>query len=248
MSALKEKATALTSQIENLKAQSANLAGTAPVRRSNLDKGQAKIYQAVDSYVKKPIDEFVQVPYVDEIEDPELNDQVSEFNEAELSRRHLTGTRQIDSANRKLMTLRSNIVERINAHLRNEGSASNRTLSRNNILAQIQSKEHQLAQLKKDIETAGAKSYTVVKTEKAKAATAIGTAGLVVLDKPGDNIEFVPVNSLLIYGIALIAGILFPFAGWVIRSARRNASSRKLLDKEKLSEKLNDIFAVKQID
>lgn len=248
VSALKEKATALTSQIENLKAQSANLAGTAPVRRSNLDKGQAKIYQAVDSYVKKPIDEFVQVPYVDEIEDPELNDQVSEFNEAELSRRNLTGTRQIDSANRKLMTLRSNIVERINAHLRNEGSASNRTLSRNNILAQIQSKEHQLAQLKKDIETAGAKSYTVVKTENAKAATAIGTAGLVVLDKPGNNIEFVPVNSLLIYGIALIAGILFPFAGWVIRSARRNASSRKLLDKEKLSEKLNDIFAVKQID
>lgn len=248
VSAQKEKAAELTRQIEDLRTQSANLANAAPVRRTTLDKGQAKIYRAVDAYIKKPIDEFVQVPYVDEIEDPELNDQVNEFNEVELNRRRLTSTRQTDSVNRKLMTLRSNIVEHINAYLRNEGSASNRALSRNNILASIQSKEHQLAELKKDIETAGIKSYAVVKTEKVTAAASPGTAGLVVLDKPEDNIEFVPVNSLLIYGLALIAGIFFPFAGWVIRSARRNSSSRKLLDKEKMSEKLNDIFAVKQID
>jgi len=248
VSAQKAKAVDLTRQIEDLKAQSANLANAAPVRRTSLDKGQAKIYRAVDSYIKKPIDEFVQVPYVDEIEDPDLNDQVSEFNEIELNRRRLTSARQTDSINRKLMTLRSNIVERINSYLRSEGSASNRALSRNNILSLIQSKERQLAQLQKDIETVSAKSYAVVKTEKVTPAASPGTAGLVVLDKPEDNIQFVPVNSLLIYGIALIAGIFFPFAGWVIRSARRNSSSRKLLDKEKLSEKLNDIFAVKQID
>jgi hypothetical protein len=189
------------------------------------------------------------VPYVDEIEDPDLNDEVSEFNETELSRQRLTGSQQTDSINRKLMTLRSNIVERINGYLKTEGSASNAALSRAHVEALIQSKQQRLVQLNKDIETAGFHTGKIIKTEKVKPVeTSAKFAGIGVLDKPEDNIEFIPVNTLFIYGIAIIAGIFFPFAGWVIRSVRRKTLSRKLLDKEKLSEKLNDIFAVKQID
>lgn len=246
---LTDKAAQLGRDIDRLKAEEKSQGTSVRVRRAPLDKNQARIYASVDSYIKRPIDEFVQIPYVDEIEDPDLNDQVNEFNETELSRQHLTSTQQTDSVNRKLMTLRSNIVETINGYLKNEGSDSNTALSREHIEAIIQSKQQSLAQVNKDIETAGFHTSAVVKTEKVKPVAASSpVSGLIVLDKPEDSAEAIPVNSLLIYGIAFIAGIFFPFAGWVIRSVRRNSSSRKLLDKEKLSEKLNDIFAVKQID
>ena len=66
--------------------------------------------------MRKPVDQFVQVPgYVDEIEDPDLNDEVNEYNEAQLSKQHLVSTsrpaRSIDSVNRKLLVLQSMILE-----------------------------------------------------------------------------------------------------------------------------------------
>jgi hypothetical protein len=247
ITSLKDKATELKKEIDELKVEANSSVKIVRVKKSSLDKGQLKIYEAVDGYVKKPIGQFVQVPYVDEIEDPELNDQVSEFNETELARQHLSRSEQTDSINRKLMTLRSNIVEHINASL-GHGESLERSSPNTEVLASIKLKESRLAQVNKDIETAGFRTYTITKPDNTKPAAPATGPKLVMLDKPADNIEYVPVNSMLIYGIALIAGMFFPFAGWVIRSVRKSSSSRKLLDKEKLSEKLNDIFAIKQID
>src|SRR3569833_2731276 len=96
VSGLKDMVADLARQIASLKEQEKKPA-TVTVRRGSIDKGQAKIYQAVDSYIKQPIDQFVQVPYVDEIENPDLNDMVRDFNDAELSRRRMTSQTRIDS-------------------------------------------------------------------------------------------------------------------------------------------------------
>jgi len=247
VSGLKEKVADLTRQIASLKEQEKKPA-TVQVKRGNIDKNQAKIYQAVDSYIKQPIDQFVQVPYVDEIENPDLNDMVSDFNDAELARRRMTSQTKVDSMNRKLMTLRSNIVEQIRGYLKSGHSESNQQLSKAYYEEQIAAKQRRLDEINSEIKTAPGASFTVQKTTKTKTVNVSqASSKLVVLDKPEDNVEFIPVKATLIYALALLAGLLFPIAGWIIRVVRRN-SSGKLIDGEKLSGKINDLFQVKQID
>jgi hypothetical protein len=248
LTALKNKAAVLTRQIASLKGKEENPDETVQVKKSNVDPGQAKIYKAVDAYIKKPIDQFVQVPYVDEIENPDLNDQVNEFNETELTRRRLTRSSQIDSVNRKLMTLRSNIVEQVRAYLRNGHSESNRQLSKGYYENQIAAKQSRLDEINKEIKT-GMPSITIQRSNKVKTVSINqASSKMVVLDKPEDNIEYMPVRSVLIYGLALLAGLLFPVAGWIIRVVHRGSSSRQPSGGEKLSDQISDLFRVKQID
>jgi hypothetical protein len=248
VSALKDKAAELTNQIASLKEQERN-AGTTTVTMRGIDKNQAKIYKAVDSYIKRPIDQFVQVPYVDEIEDPDLNDQVNEFNEIELSRRHITAQAQTDSVNRKLMTLRSDIVQRISTYLENGHSESNGRLSKNYYEDQIAAKRRRLDDINSEINTAGAPGFTIVKSNKVKTVSvARASSKLIVLDNPEDNVEYIPVNTAKAYGVAFLAGLLFPIAGWVIRVVHRNSSSHRRTEPGNLKQQISDLFHVKQID
>ncbi|MBS1529176.1 MAG: hypothetical protein JSU01_02615, partial [Bacteroidetes bacterium] len=249
VSALKARAADLTNRIASLKRQEQSAGAGVQVRKGGIDKNQAKIYQAVDSYIKQPIDQFVQVPYVDEIENPDLNDLVNEFNETELSRRHYTAQAQIDSMNRKLMTLRSNIVEQIRAYLRNDHSESTSRLSKRYYEDQIAASQHRLDDINKEISTSGAPGFTVVKSNKVKTVgVSPASSGLVVLDKPEENVEFIPVNSAKIYVIAFLAGLLFPIAGWIIRVVHRSSSSRRPAQAAKLNGQINDLLHIKQID
>ncbi|HEX3383874.1 MAG TPA: hypothetical protein VHS53_01735, partial [Mucilaginibacter sp.] len=203
-----------------------------------------------DSYIKQPVDQFVQVPYVDEIEDPELNDQVNEFNELELSRRHYTAQTQVDSMNRKLMTLRSSIVEQIHAYLRIGQAESTTRPPKSYYEAQVAAKQRRLDEINSEISAAGTAGFTVVKNNKEKTISLAGASSkLVVVEKPQDNVEYIPVNAIKIYVIAFLAGLLFPIAGWIVRVVHRNSSSRRrLTEPGKLDGQLNDFFHVKQID
>ncbi|HWD90387.1 MAG TPA: hypothetical protein VG367_19805 [Mucilaginibacter sp.] len=247
---LKSKIADLTNQIASLKELEKSAGTTVQVRTGGVDKDQAKIYQAVDSYIKQPVDQFVQVPYVDEIEDPELNDQVNEFNELELSRRHYTAQAQVDSMNRKLMTLRSSIVEQIHAYLRIGQAESTTRPPKSYYEAQVAAKQRRLDEINSEISAAGTAGFTVVKNNKEKTISVAGASSkLVVVEKPQDNVEYIPVNAIKIYVIAFLAGLLFPIAGWIVRVVHRNSSSRRrLTEPGKLDGQLNDFFHVKQVD
>jgi hypothetical protein len=258
LAALKEKAERLDNEIAKLKTRSENASSEdRPEPTAKIGADQRKLYEAVKPYIKKPVDQFVQVPYVDEIENPDLNDEINEYNEAELAKQHLLASGQnrvqADSVNRKLMVLQSDIMEQLNAFLKNGKApvrkASNYSASQ--IADMIQSKEHELAEVNKNIQEADQHKHPVVQVAaatKVVSTPVIVAPRVVIVEKPGDNAELIPSNAFVFYLIALLAGLFIPFAGWVIRRATRNTSPRGVLDKEKLRETIGNIFSVRQID
>ncbi len=152
---LKQKAWALESEIKKLKEQNKNVV-RVPRAKSKLDQNQAKIYAAIKPYVKKPVDQFVQIPFVDEIEDPELNDEVNEYNETELAKQHLLASSsvkdgEIDTTNKKLMMLRSDIFEKITSTIQNDNPEAVSSPKNPVVAAVIRSKEDSLNEFYKNI-------------------------------------------------------------------------------------------------
>ena len=130
-------------------------------------------------------------------------------------------------------------------------------------------KELSLAEVNKEIEAALQKRATehvepsqpvapVVKVAPKPVAPIVRTAPpktvspaapvqpFVIVGKPEDNIEYMPVNRPLIYAIALLAGLLIPLAGLVIKKLNMRAFSWFGL--VKLTEKIQSLFVVRQID
>jgi len=249
ISILKGRASALEREINRLKDKSKVVKTRVVTRKPAVDETQRKIYEAIKPYVKKPIDQFVQIPYVDEIENPDLNDEVNEYNETELAKRHLVAqgnSAQIDTVNRKLMMLRSDIFEKIS------GSASSRdsyTVSSpdNASIVRIRIKEDSLSQLNKKIE-AETRKYAAIKATPVKPQLVAAGPRFAIIEKPEDSIEYLPVNELMIYGMALLASAVVLFAWWLTRKLSKKTTSYPSLDPKNISEKINSLFAEKQID
>ncbi len=247
---LKGKAATLDREISKLKEENRGHK-SQPKANARVDEDQRKIYAAIRPYMKKPINQFVQVPYVDEIEDPDLNDEVNEYNETELSKQHLlasasTDNTLVDSANKKLMMLQSDIFEKISgsAVSRNSHTTSSSDNASN---VRIKIKEDSLSYLNKKIQ-AEVQQYAAIKAIRVKPNTTASGPGLVILEKPEDNIEYVPVNQLMIYGIALLAAAIILFGWWIIRNSGKKVISYAPFDPNKVSGKINNLIAEKQIE
>lgn len=248
---LKQKAWALESKIKKLKEQNKNIVRT-PKAKSKLDEKQARIYAAIKPYVKKSVDQFVQIPFVDEIEDPELNDEVNDYNETELAKQHMLASSsgnngEIDTTNKKLMMLRSDIFEKITKPVKDDNAGVVLSSANPATTAIIKSKEDSLNEFYKNIRAERSQA-AIVKAAPVKPYVAVSGSRLVMLAKPGDSIEYIPVNELMIYGIALLAAVLVLFVRWLIRKSNQKTTRYASFDSEKISEKLNNLFAEKQID
>jgi len=248
---LKQKAWTLESEVKKLREQNKNVV-RIPRAKSKLDEKQAKIYAAIKPYVKKPVDQFVQIPFVDEIEDPELNDEVNDYNETELAKQHLLASSsssngQIDTTNKKLMMLRSDIFEKITSNVKNDNSRLVTSSGSPVTAAAIRSKEDSLKGFYNSIRAERTQS-AIVKAAPVKPYTAATGSRLVMIEKPEDSIEYIPVNEMMIYGIALLAAAVVLFAWWLIQNLSKKTTSYASFDSDKISEKLNNLFAEKQID
>ena len=248
---LKGKAATLDREINRLKDENQGHKSKLKAN-ARIDEDQRKIYAAIRPYMKKPINQFVQVPYVDEIEDPDLNDEVNEYNETELSKQHLLASAQgdntlLDSANKKLMMLQSDIFEKISGSAVSRNSYTTSSPSDNASNVRIRIKEDSLDHLNKKIQ-AETHKYASIKAARVKPNIAASGSGLVMIEKPEDNIEYVPVNQLMIYGMALLAAAIILFGWWIIRGSVRKSISYTSLDPNKIGEKINNLFAEKQID
>ena len=69
-----------------------------------------------------------------------------------------------------------------------------------------------------------------------------------MIEKPEDNIEYIPVNELMVYGMALLAAAIILFGWWIIRNSGKKIIPYVSLDPNKISEKINNLLAEKQID
>jgi hypothetical protein len=213
------------------------------------------MYKEIKPYMRKPIGQFVQIPHADEIGDPDLNEEINDFNEQEVYRQRLFATEkptaaQTDSVNKKLMRLQSDIVQKINAFLKEESAYNDRFhkhTDRGDRSQLIRSKETSLASLDKDITAAVDRYRATRKGEEAKIQAPQPGSVLTVVEKPENNIQYIPVNTVLIYAIAGSAGLIIPLV-WLLMLWASRVRALRLIDKEKLNDQLNDIFAVKQID
>ncbi|WP_295672642.1 hypothetical protein [uncultured Mucilaginibacter sp.] len=255
LAALHEKARNLNEEISTLKARMLTLPKGGAKDEITSTHDQAKIYREMSPYIKKPVKEFVQVPHANEVNDADLDEEVSQYNEAQSYRRELMNNgqhnkAQIDSLNRRLAVLQSEIVLKLNKDIKDTPEGHHADPNPSALKEKIASKQELLAAVNKEIARADQKpevKTTAKLTAPAKiVAENVAEPALVIVSGPEKNIAVLPPNYLLYYSSALLAGLFVPFFAW---AARRMGRARPgLIDKEKLAEKLQDIFAVKQID
>jgi hypothetical protein len=246
---LKKRAAALKSQIAALKYE-IDHPKEEPIARTEDDIKQLKIFDDIKPYVEKTVDEFVQVPYADEIDDQFLRNDIKKYNQTELDKQHLLAddehtSDQVVAINKKLMLLQSGIAEQI-ADLRDDVPAANAS-DPQNIAGILRSKESSLAGIEKRLET-DVQQKAEIKTENTVVYSKASTPKLVVLDKPQDNVEYIPVNEGLSYSLALLAGLIISFILLMARRSKKIKRRNKLFDTEKLKETVNGLFVAKQID
>lgn len=221
------------------------------------DAIQMDVFKAIMPYMRKPVDQFVQVPYIDEIYDMELKKELTTYNAMQLRKqRALANPEQnkirLDTFDNKMMFLQSEIVDNI-TFLRQQHSPEAVAENHGNPTL-LNAKKDSLDDIIKEI-TVEKKQYAAIHVTPAaaqkpqqKAFSATSTQRIVVLDKPESNIEYVAENSFWIYAIAVFAGLLIPLTVLVISNNRYNARLTRRANAQTLAERLNDLFAVKQID
>jgi hypothetical protein len=260
---LRAKAERLRHEISSLDARKNN-PSVSDADQKTAPTDQAKMYQEMKSSVRRPVTEYVQVPHQDEIDDPDLNDDVSQYNDAQSYRHTLMSSpqknrMQIDSINRRLMVLQSQIVQELNGDIKNAPAHRTQHRAPTDIKAIIREKQDALAKVDADINAAKreASIKPIARVPKVRHVRSkhiappieqIARAGLAIIDKPENNIKLVPPNFALIYGIAFLLGLCIPLGWLAIQKIWHVGSNRTLIDREKITERIHDIFSVKQID
>ncbi|MFB9843495.1 hypothetical protein [Mucilaginibacter ginsenosidivorans] len=221
------------------------------------DAIQMDVFKAIMPYMRKPVDQFVQVPYIDEIYDMELKKELTAYNAMQLRKqRALANPEQnkirLDTFDNKMMFLQSEIVDNI-TFLRQQHSPD-AVVEHHGNPSLLKAKKDSLDDIITEI-TKEKRQYAAIHTTpvpvqhtQQKAHSAISRPGLVVLDKPESNIEYVAEDPFWVYAIAVFAGLLIPLTVLVISNNRYNARLTRRANAQTLAEKLNDLFAVKQID
>ena len=262
--ALRAKANRLRGEISSLEARKDNPSANDEDQKVTSTTDPAKMYQEMKPFVRKPVTEYVQVPHQDEIDDPDLNDNVAEYNDAQSYRHTLMSNPQknrgqIDSINRRLMVLQSQIVQQLNTDIKDAPAHSARHRKPTDIKILIREKQGALAKVNTDISAAQkAGIEPVVKTAKIRRvktrhvtpppAVQVVEPALTIVAKPENNIKLIPPNYALIYGLALLLGLCIPLSWLAIRKIWDIGSNRTIIDKERITERIQDIFSVKQID
>jgi hypothetical protein len=263
IAALRAKADRLRSEISSLEARKDNPSANDEDQSVTSTTDPAKMYQEMKSFVRKPVTEYVQVPHQDEIDDPDLNDNVAEYNDAQSYRHTLISNSQknkgqIDSINRRLMVLQSQIVQELNADIKDAPAHHIRRRKPTDIKVLIREKRDELAKVDIDISNARkAGLKPVAKTAKirhpktkhlAPPSGQIAAPALAILDKPENNIKLIHPNYFLIYALAILFGLCIPVGWLAIRKIWNIGSNHTIVEKERITERIQDIFSVKQID
>jgi len=220
---------------------------------------QLKLFKQIMPYLRRDIDQFVQVPYIDEVYDVELKNELRNYNAIQLRKQRFLADPArnnvpIDTLNKKLMFLQSEIVQNI-TFLQQQHTPEAVAVKDHSPLLRV--KRDSFARVEKEItdlkqqyaamrRTVPAKPVSVAPQPKLRHAPDV--ASVVVLSRPESNIEFIKTNTAWIYIIAVLAGLLIPLTWLVIYNNRTNARLARRANTQTIAEKLNDLFAVKQID
>jgi len=187
------------------------------------DKQQIKTLEVIKRYAQKPLRQFVQLPYIDEVKNAGLKPGLEKFNKTQLEKQHLLAAAKVDDAavahaDMKLSILKTEISDQINGELPN--FADEYVIKR-------------LVQRYKRIIADQAGS------ERVKTQDAITLPG-------NDNIhvEATGVNFMVIYMLAVLSGFALPISFAFIINLKFTVMRGEWFSNQTLTEKMKILFGI----
>ena len=226
----------LKTRITILKLKAEKKTSVLPAKNKALSAQQLTTLEVIKPYLQKPVNQFVQVPYIDEVQDEGLKNALNNFNKAELDKQRLLGALKVDdlavsNIDHQLTTLKIDIVNQVN--VLHNGKIISVETGKESIARQLRE-----AQLK----------YQNLSNHNQN-VNEISKAGIItIIEKPGDTIVKAGPNKVLIYALALLLALLVPVLFIFFSSINTSITATKRFNSQTLVEKIKILLGARQID
>ena len=219
---------ALTQKLELLQAgtkQSSALNGP------KLSPQQLKTLEIIKTYLQEPLNQFEQVPYTEEVQSGGLRDDLDGYNKMQFEVQRLLVQTKIDdlevsNIDKQISILKASILSSI-YRLQNDKVAPNTQPDK-------AAERHLRAE--------------ILKYQRAQNAAIINSGNIRIIEKPEDNIEEIAPNAFLVYGLALLLGLLIPRLFALINNQNASIVHWQWFNRQPFGDKLKIFFGVRQID
>ena len=230
------KKTDYNDRIKSLRVKLLSLqAGTkksAVLAGAKLSAQQLNTLKVIKPYLQKPVNQFVQVPYTEEVQHQDLSDDLDVFNKMQLEKQRLLGQTKIDdlevsNIDKRISVLKASILKSI-SRLQNDEAEPNNQLPDNSAARHLQDQ--------------------ILKYQLAQNAEIVNTGNIKIIEKPEDNIKKIAPSAFLVYVMALLIGLLVPMLFTLIKTLNTSITQREWFSSQTFGEKIKILFGVRQID
>jgi hypothetical protein len=197
-----------------------------------LSDQQLNTLKVIKPYLEKPVNQFVQVPYTEEVQHQDLRDDLDAFNKMQLEKQRLLGHTKVDdlevsNIDKRISVLKASVLNTIDRLQKNEAESAtqpNKSAERN---LQAEILKYQLAQN----------------------AEIMNTGNIKIIEKPENNIKEIAPNAFLIYVMAILLGLLSPKLFTLINNLKNTSiTQRQWFNSQTFGEKIKILVGVRQID
>ncbi len=196
-----------------------------------LNAQQLNTLKVIKPYLLKPVNQFVQVPYIEEVQDDDLRDDLDGYNKMQLEKQRLLGQTKVDdlevsNIDKRISILKANVLKSISGMQNNEAGPNNQP---------DKSVERHLQD-------------EILKYQRAQNAEIVNTGNIKIIERPEDNIKKIAPNAFLVYVMALLIGLLVPMLFTLIKTLNTSITQREWFSSQTFGEKIKILFGIRQID
>lgn len=196
-----------------------------------LSSQQLNTLKVIKPYLQKPVNQFVQVPYTEEVQSQDLRDDLDGYNKMQLEKQRLLGQAkpddlEVSNIDKRISTLKAIVLSSIHRLQHNE---------------QVPDNEPDKA-AEKRLQAA------ILKYQRAQNDEIINTGNIKIIEKPEDNMKEITPNAFLVYAMAVLLGLLIPMLFTLINNLSASITQRQLFTSQTLGEKIKILVGVRQID
>ncbi len=166
------------------------------------------VLSAIEPYAKRSANQFVLIPYGDEVKDSGLQTLINQFNSIQLERQHVIQQSKADNSeivvlNTQILTLKQQIIEKITVN-KNELSGNQRSSS-----TTIAAISDSILKITKLLNSKQQEYNTLLKAQAGKIEAAPAKPSEAVIEKSDENVITYP-KSGYVYLFAFLIGVVLP--------------------------------------
>jgi hypothetical protein len=192
---------------------------------------QLNTLKVIRPYLQKPVNQFVQVPYTEEVKSQSLRDDLDGFNKMQLEKQRLLGQTKVDDLQV------SDIDKRISAL---KGSVLNSIDRLQNNEAELNTEPDKIAERHLQTE--------ILKYQHAQSVEVLNTGNIKIIEKPEGNIREITPNAFLVYAMAILLSLLISMLFSLIDMLNASITQRRWFSSQTFGEKIKILVGVRQID